>query len=58
MTKSISFGLKQSVQRLLNRAPNHSVQVPPDPLVVDRDAFDSGIVLSSSAMAASFLSSG
>jgi len=27
----------RGVQRLLNRAANNPVQVPPDPLVVERD---------------------
>src|SRR6187431_1933393 len=37
VAKPISLGVEKSVQRLLNRAANNSVQVPPDPLVVDRD---------------------
>ena len=37
IAKPISLGIEESVQRLLNRAANNPVQVPPDPLVVDRD---------------------
>ena len=37
IAKPISLGVEESVQRLLNRAANNPVQVPPDPLVVDRD---------------------
>jgi hypothetical protein len=37
IAQPISLGIQQCVQRLLDRAANYPVQVPPDPLVVNRD---------------------
>jgi len=37
IAQPVRLGVQQRVQRLLDRAKNHPVQVPPDPLVVDRD---------------------
>jgi hypothetical protein len=37
IAKPISLGIRQGVQRLLDRPANYPVQMPPDLLVVDRD---------------------
>jgi hypothetical protein len=42
IAKPISFGVEQSVQRLLNRAANNPVQVPPDRSSSIVITFDSG----------------
>jgi hypothetical protein len=62
----VALALQSRLASASNRALSVSSTVPRttrsscplDPLAVDRDTFDSGIVLSSSAMAASVLSSG
>jgi hypothetical protein len=56
IAKPISLGVEESIQRLLNRAANDPVQMPSDPLVVNRDDIRQRNRLT--AMAASFLSSG